>query len=146
MPQRIVFDQCETVNLEVEVLVNNAGMLVTGDVVEVDYSRAADILQLHVNTPALALSFVWEKNDRTENGIYSQRIFHFGCDALPGHFLLRAFKNLYPVFHPCTENRNEAPWNQRYLSAPRSYGYRICMNGHHVNIPLGHEAGCDEKT
>jgi uncharacterized protein len=48
-----IFDQCETNHLEVEVLVNNAGMLVFGEAVKVDYSRAVDILQLHVTTPAL---------------------------------------------------------------------------------------------
>ncbi len=50
---KIVFEHCETNHLEVEVLVNNAGMLVIGEAVTVDYSRAAAILQLHVNTPAL---------------------------------------------------------------------------------------------
>jgi short-subunit dehydrogenase len=48
-----VFEHCETNHLEVEVLVNNAGMLVIGEAVTVDYSKAAAILQLHVNTPAL---------------------------------------------------------------------------------------------
>jgi len=48
-----VFEHCETNHLDVEVLVNNAGMLVIGEAVTVDYSRAAAILQLHVNTPAL---------------------------------------------------------------------------------------------
>ena len=56
-----VFDHCESNHLEVEVLVNNAGMLVIGEAVKVDYSRAAAILQLHVNTPAL-LSQLFGKN------------------------------------------------------------------------------------
>jgi uncharacterized protein len=48
-----VFDQCETNQMEIEVLVNNAGMLIFGEALKVDYSRAADILQLHMTTPAL---------------------------------------------------------------------------------------------
>jgi uncharacterized protein len=58
---KIVFEHCEINHLEVEVLVNNAGMLVIGDAVTVDYSRAADILQLHVNTPALLCQLFGKK-------------------------------------------------------------------------------------
>jgi uncharacterized protein len=48
-----IFQYCESGRLEVEVLVNNAGILVIGEVVKVDYSKAASILQLHIATPAL---------------------------------------------------------------------------------------------
>ncbi|MCK5105590.1 MAG: SDR family NAD(P)-dependent oxidoreductase, partial [Cyclobacteriaceae bacterium] len=41
-----VFDYCDTNQLEVEVLVNNAGMLVLGEAVRIDYQKAADIIQL----------------------------------------------------------------------------------------------------
>ena len=58
---REVFDRCESDGLEVEVLVNNAGMLVVREVVEVDYTRASAILQLHVNTPALLCRLFAEK-------------------------------------------------------------------------------------
>jgi uncharacterized protein len=50
---KLVFEYCESNHLEVEVLVNNAGMLIIGEAITVDYSRAAAILQLHMNTPAL---------------------------------------------------------------------------------------------
>lgn len=56
-----VFDHCETNQLEVEVLVNNAGMLVFGEAAKVNYSKAADILQLHVTTPALLCHFFGKK-------------------------------------------------------------------------------------
>lgn len=48
-----VFDQCEIKQLEIEILVNNAGMLVFGEAAKVEYARASDILQLHITTPAL---------------------------------------------------------------------------------------------
>lgn len=48
-----VFDFCEAQQLEVEVLVNNAGLLVMGDAVDVTYKKAATILTVHMNTPAL---------------------------------------------------------------------------------------------
>lgn len=51
-PQQ-VFDFCETNHLEVEVLVNNAGILIFGEAARVEYAQAATILHLHMNTPAL---------------------------------------------------------------------------------------------
>jgi short-subunit dehydrogenase len=65
---KIVFEHCETNHLEVEVLVNNAGMLVIGDAVTVDYSRAAAILQLHVNTPALLSQLFGKKMSARKAG------------------------------------------------------------------------------
>ena len=56
-----VFDYCDTNQLEVEVLVNNAGMLVLGEATKVDYPIAADILQLHVTTPALLCHLFGQK-------------------------------------------------------------------------------------
>jgi hypothetical protein len=48
-----VFEFCRQKNLEIEVLVNNAGMLIFGNAVEVDFTRAETLLHLHMNTPAL---------------------------------------------------------------------------------------------
>jgi uncharacterized protein len=55
-----VFDQCELHNLDVEVLVNNAGMLLVTETVEVTYEKVAAILQLHMTTPAI-LSYLFGK-------------------------------------------------------------------------------------
>jgi len=46
-----IFDYCQEKNLLVEVLVNNAGILVHGEVMSIDFRRAKSILQLHMNTP-----------------------------------------------------------------------------------------------
>ena len=62
-----VFEYCESNHLEVEVLVNNAGMLVIGEAVTVDYSKAASILQLHVNTPALLCQLFGKKMAECRN-------------------------------------------------------------------------------
>ena len=63
-----LFDYCESNALEIEVLVNNAGILVYGDVVSVDYVQAVNILQLHVNTPALLCRLFGEKMVQKRNG------------------------------------------------------------------------------
>jgi hypothetical protein len=48
-----VFDYCNEKNLIIEVLINNAGILVYGEVAGIEYSRIKSILTLHVVTPAL---------------------------------------------------------------------------------------------
>ena len=63
-----VFDYCETNRLEVEVLVNNAGMLVFGEAAKVDHAEAAAILQLHVTTPALLCHFFAQKMTARKTG------------------------------------------------------------------------------
>ena len=56
-----IFDFCEEQGLQVEVLVNNAGMLVYGEALSVDYSQVKAILQLHVSTPGLLCRLFGEK-------------------------------------------------------------------------------------
>ena len=48
-----VFNYCLKKGYDVEVLVNNAGILVVGEAVRIDSSTAETILQLHIITPAL---------------------------------------------------------------------------------------------
>lgn len=48
-----VFDYCVQKEIEVEVLVNNAGILVYGETISVEPKLAQTILQLHMNTPAM---------------------------------------------------------------------------------------------
>lgn len=48
-----VFIFCQDHKLEVEVLVNNAGIMVYGEVVETDMEKVKEILHLHMHTPAL---------------------------------------------------------------------------------------------
>ncbi|MBN1414054.1 MAG: SDR family NAD(P)-dependent oxidoreductase [Bacteroidales bacterium] len=47
-----IFDFCENNKLEVEVLINNAGILVFGEVMKVEYSQLKTIVNLHMTTPA----------------------------------------------------------------------------------------------
>ena len=63
-----IFDYCEKNNLEVEVLVNNAGILVFGEAVQVDYSRIKNILNLHMTTPALLCRLFGEQMVRRRAG------------------------------------------------------------------------------
>lgn len=48
-----VFDFCQQNELQVEVLVNNAGILIYGEFVDVDIILTRTILQLHMNTPVM---------------------------------------------------------------------------------------------
>ncbi len=48
-----IYDQCEARKLEVDILINNAGMLMFGEMVDSEYDTMRSILQLHVTTPAL---------------------------------------------------------------------------------------------
>ena len=52
-----VYNYCSKRELQVEVLVNNAGMLVFGETMTVDMKRIKTILQLHMNTPVLLCRF-----------------------------------------------------------------------------------------
>jgi short-subunit dehydrogenase len=56
-----IFDYCEKHDLKVEILVNNAGMLVYGETAKVDYNRVKTILQLQMTTPALLCRLFGEK-------------------------------------------------------------------------------------
>jgi short-subunit dehydrogenase len=58
---RDLFDQCEEQNLQVDILINNAGMLVYGEVISVEYPQAQSILHLHMTTPALLCRLFGEK-------------------------------------------------------------------------------------
>ncbi len=50
---QLVFDFCQTNQLDIEVLVNNAGMLVFSEVVEAPLEKINAILQLHMYTPVM---------------------------------------------------------------------------------------------
>lgn len=49
----LVFDFCQKENIQIEVLVNNAGILIYGEVVDIEMEQTEKILNLHMNTPAL---------------------------------------------------------------------------------------------
>ncbi len=55
-----VFDFCQQKELQVEVLVNNAGMFVYGEVVGADKEKVRSILQVHMNTPVMLCRFFGE--------------------------------------------------------------------------------------
>lgn len=58
---RQVFNYCEDHDLPVEVLVNNAGMLIYGETVQADDARIESLLQLHVMTPTLLCRLFGER-------------------------------------------------------------------------------------
>ena len=48
-----VYNYCRQRNLEVEVLVNNAGMMIYGEVVGTEEEKVSSILHLHMHTPVM---------------------------------------------------------------------------------------------
>lgn len=48
-----IFNFCQDQKLEPEILVNNAGMLMFGNILDNEYNTMRSILQLHMTTPAL---------------------------------------------------------------------------------------------
>jgi short-subunit dehydrogenase len=63
-----VFDFCNEKNLIIEVLINNAGILVFGEVAGIEYASIKSILTLHVLTPALLCRLFGEGMIRREKG------------------------------------------------------------------------------
>ncbi|MFC2113355.1 SDR family NAD(P)-dependent oxidoreductase, partial [Bacteroidota bacterium] len=63
-----VFEHCEQQNLDVEVLVNNAGVLVYGETVTTDYSSVNSLLLLHVTTLAVLCRLFGERMVNQKKG------------------------------------------------------------------------------
>lgn len=63
-----VFDFCENKNLSVEVLVNNAGILVAGEVTSITVQKTAAVLNLHMNTPVLLCRLFGEQMELNKKG------------------------------------------------------------------------------
>jgi short-subunit dehydrogenase len=63
-----IFEYCEKHRLQVDVLVNNAGMLIYGEALSVEYLRTQSILQLHMTTPALLCRLFGEKMMKRRKG------------------------------------------------------------------------------
>ena len=65
---RQVFDYCNERHIEVEVLINNAGIFFFKEVAEVDYSLMKSILNLHIITPALLCRLFGEQMIQRQKG------------------------------------------------------------------------------
>jgi short-subunit dehydrogenase len=63
-----LFEYCEEKELQVDVLVNNAGVLVYGEALTVDYASSLSILNLHMTTPALLCRLFGEKMAKRGKG------------------------------------------------------------------------------
>lgn len=63
-----VFNYCNENNLTVEVLINNAGILVFGEAAKVDYLSLKSILTLHIITPAMLCRLFGEQMIKRQKG------------------------------------------------------------------------------
>lgn len=64
----VIFDFCQAAYLSVEILVNNAGMLIYGEATDIDINRTETILNLHMNTPVLLCRLFGEVMTDKKNG------------------------------------------------------------------------------
>ncbi len=64
----LIYNYCRQKELQVEVLVNNAGMLIYGEAMTLDMKRINTILQLHMNTPVLLCRFFGVHMTENMNG------------------------------------------------------------------------------
>jgi uncharacterized protein len=65
---RQVYDHCRAENYEVEILVNNAGILLFSEVVEAPAERVRTILQLHMQTPTMLCRLFGEEMKQRGSG------------------------------------------------------------------------------
>jgi hypothetical protein len=63
-----LFNWCQTNQLQVDVLVNNAGVFFFGEVVKNDIKKIETILSLHVNTPAMLCRLFGEEMKQRRSG------------------------------------------------------------------------------
>lgn len=63
-----VYNFCRENEIEIEVLVNNAGMMVSGKFIQTDLLSADKILQLHMNTPVMLCRLFGEDMKNKEQG------------------------------------------------------------------------------
>lgn len=63
-----IFDFCKNDNLMVEVLVNNAGILAYGEVINLKKKKTKNILQLHMNTPVMLCRLFGKKMAKNYKG------------------------------------------------------------------------------
>lgn len=63
-----VFEFCRNENIMVDVLVNNAGMLVFSEAVAADPEKIHNIIQLHVEVPTLLCRFFGEEMKKRKSG------------------------------------------------------------------------------
>ena len=63
-----IFDFCQNKNLTIEILVNNAGILVYGEVISIDLKSTENILDLHMNTPVMLCRMFGEVMVQNQKG------------------------------------------------------------------------------
>ncbi len=63
-----VYDFCDGENLEIEVLINDAGMFIFGEAARIDYSRVKSMITLHTLTPTLLCRLFGEQMIKRKKG------------------------------------------------------------------------------
>ena len=94
----LLHEEVARLDLEVEILVSNAGMLLFGEVADTNPARAASLLQLHVTTPSLlALHFGRDMRTRRNGHLLFVSSASTWCD-FPGIALYGSTKRYLRSF------------------------------------------------
>lgn len=92
---------CVALGLQVEVLVNNAGIFRYEHVVNLSVGVVRTMLMLHMNTVVLLCRYFGEDMRKRGKRVYSQYVFHVGLVFLSGHFVIRFHEVFFEEFFPC---------------------------------------------
>ena len=92
---------CVALGLQVEVLVNNAGIFRYDHVVNLSVGVVRTmLLSRDVSYGRAALSLFWRGYEKTGKRVYPQYVFHVGLVFLSGHFVIRFHEVFFEEFFP----------------------------------------------
>lgn len=139
-----VFDFCERKELKVETLVNNAGVLIFGETGRVEYHRAAALLHLHMNTPALLCRLFGEKMTARKQGFILNVSSISAVMPYPGISLYGPSKTFLRSFTRALSAEMKV-YNVFVTCLVPGATATALYNTHNVNVPLALKLGVMKK-
>lgn len=141
---KLVFEFCGKNQLKVEVLVNNAGILVFGEAVRVEYSKAQTILLLHMNTPALLCRLFGEKMIARKSGYILNVSSISAVMPYPGISLYGPSKTFLRHFTRALRTEMKLHGVKVTCLIPGATATAL-YDTHNVNVPLAMKLGVMKK-
>ena len=139
-----VFDFCEANSIEVEALVNNAGILIFGEAARVEYAKAATILQLHMNTPALLCRLFGEKMMARKKGFILNVSSISSVMPYPGISLYGPSKTFLRYFTRALRTEMKLYEVNVTCLLPGATATAL-YDTHNINVPLAMKLGVMKK-
>jgi short-subunit dehydrogenase len=140
-----VFNYCEKNGYNVEILVNNAGILVVGEAVQIDSSKAETILQLHMITPALMCRLFGKKMAERQKGYILNVSSISAVMPYPTISLYGPTKTFLRYFSRAFRNEI-APYNIKVTCLLPGATNTALYDMHNINISLAMRLGIMKKA